>query len=226
MIRIDGGEIIDVVMYSDTQVIFAKKRHDIDPNKYRASYFMLNFETGEKEALTADVYKMKKFGPQYKNICKHIANYVSCDAVILEDNRVLVMFAGGEAGLFDENGEMVWQKKFAHNKSPMQSPAADDACFWCVCPEANTVIRYNAENFGTDIRIGSKNSGTFHTPQFASSDENFVYICCSDKVRKINKHDLIVSDVENLFDIPKRFYKFGRFSILCMNDGLYVDKDV
>lgn len=225
MIKITNKNIVDVVKYSDTKVIFAENVPTIDMSQAKASFFILDFESGEKEAVTTNVYKLKKFGHAYERICEQITEYVNCSAIVLADKSVLVMFEGGEAGLFDRDGEMQWTKKLTYNEVPVISLAADDDYFWSVCKSEDCVIRYNAENFNIDIRIGGKEQDTFSAPYFASSDDEYVYICCADKVRKISKSDLTVSDAEGVFETPNRFYKLGRFSILCNYDGTYIDKD-
>ncbi|MBQ9516823.1 MAG: hypothetical protein IJR60_01935 [Eubacterium sp.] len=225
MIKITNREVIDVVNYSDTKVIFAEKVSLGELTQAKFKFFILDFESGEKEAVTTNVYKMKKFGHAYEKICERITDYVNCSAVMLKDRNVLVMFEGGEAGLFDREGEMLWTKKLEYNDEPVISLAADDDYFWSVCKGENCVIRFNADNFNVDIRIGGKDQDTFTAPYFASSDDEYVYICCADKVRKISKENLTVSDAEGIFDTPNRFYKLGRFSILCSYDGTYIDKD-
>ena len=225
MIKISNREIIDVVKYSDTKVIFAEKVLTGDLTQYKAKYFILDFETGEKEPVTTTAYKLKKFGYSFEKICDKITDFINCSAIILGDKSVLVMFEGGEAGLFDRDGEMLWNKKLSFNDIPVTSLAADGDYFWTVCSSEDCAIRYNAENFNIDIRVGGKGRDTFNAPQFASADDKYVYICCSDKVRRISKDNLTVSDAEGIYDAPKRFYKLSRFSILCKSDGTYIDKD-
>ena len=224
LIKISNKEIIDVIRYSESKMIFAEKILTPDMSQYKAKYFMLDFETGEKEPVTTTVYKLKKFGYAYEKICEKITNYVGCDAFILPDKNVLVMFEG-EAGLFDRDGEMLWHRKLAYNDVPVTSLAADDEYFWSVCPGEDCVIRYNADNFNIDIRVGGKGKGTFNRPFFASADRFYIYVCCADRVRKISKDNLVVSDVDGVYEVPKRFYRLGRYSIFCKYDGLYIDKE-
>ena len=225
MIKISNKEIADVVKFSDTKVIFAEKVLMGDLASTKASFFVLDFESGEKEAVTTGVYKLKKFGRSYEKICDKITDFVNCDAIILKDKSVLVMFEGGEAGLFDSDGEMLWNKKLLFNDIPVTSLAYDGEYIWCVCSGEDCVIRYNTDNFNIDIRIGGKEQNTFRSPHFASADDEYIYICCADKIRKISKEDLTVSDEEGIYEVPRRYYRLGRFSILCRYDGAYIDKD-
>ena len=219
MIKI-AHNVIDVVKYSDTKVIFAEQNIS-----GKTKFFILDFDTGEKEPVTTNVYKLKKFGYAYEKICDKITDYINCDSVILADKSVLVMFEGGETGLFNREGEMLWTKKWEYNGSPVTSPTYDGEFIWCACKSEDCVVRYSADNFNIDIRIGGKDKGTFNSPVFASADSEYIYVCCSDRVRKISKENLTVSDAEGIFDIVKKFYKLGRFSIICKTDGTFIDKD-
>ena len=226
MEKITNKEVIDVVKYSEDKLIFAEKRLIGEAGQFKANYYIINFTTGEKEVVTKKAYMLKKFGFAFEKICNTISDYIQCQTMILSDKSVLVIFPNGQAGLFDNQGEMLWNKEFSYNGKAVSSLAYDEDAFWCVCREENCVMRYSADNFGVDIRIGSKDASAFRQPSFASADDEYVYICSgSNKVRKIDKSTLIVSDVEGNFPNLKKFYKFKEFSIICCSDGLYFDKD-
>lgn len=226
MKKFTNREIIDVVKFSDDKLIFVEKRPLPDRERYKANYYLFNFSTGEKEVITKKAYMLKKFGFAFEKICKTISNYVQCRAMILKDRSVLIIFPNGQAGLFDFEGNMIWNKELSYNEKTVCSLAADDNAFWCVCRDENCVIRYNAENFNVDIRIGSKDSSAFTSPHFVSSDDKNIYVCCNEsKVRRIDKSNLSVSDVNGTFQNLRRFYKFKDFSIICTLDGAYLEKD-
>ncbi|MBQ7203789.1 MAG: hypothetical protein IJS03_07225 [Eubacterium sp.] len=225
MIKISNREIIDIVRYSDSKMIFAEKPMFGDIKNCKASYFILNFETGEKEAVTTKVYLLKKFGFAFEKICSKITDFTQCDTVVLKNKDVLVLFPDGQAGLFNREGEMIWNKKLTYKNMPVMSLAEDGDYFWCVCKDGDCAIRYNSDNFNIDIRIGAKGKGTFNSPAFLSSDRDNIYVCCADRVRKISKDNLTVTDIPGLYDVPKKFYKVGRYSIIGKADGTYIDKD-
>ena len=224
MEKITNKEIIDVVRFSKDKLVFAEKNPLADNLQYNANYYIVNFATGEKEVVTKKAYMLKKFGSAYEKICDKISDYIQCEAMILSDKSVLIVFPNGQAGLFDAQGELLWIKDFRYNNKPVFSLAQDGEYFWCVCKEENCVMRYNADNFTVDIRIGSSDNSSFNAPHFASSDEEYVYICCNEnKVRKIDKKTLIVSDVETNIPSLQRFYRFKGYSIFCCSDGLYFE---
>lgn len=225
MIKISNREIIDVVKYSPTKAIIVEKKPISEFGQYRLSYFVLNFENGDKEVITKNAYLMKKFGSSFKKITETIANYAECDSTILPNRNVLLVFPNGQLGMFDTGGELKWNNELKYNEKIVNGLAPDGDYFWSCCKEENCVIRYNAENINVDIRVGSNEAETFIKPSFVSADDRYIYVCCNGaKVRKIDKSNFTVSDVKEYTDL-KKFYKHNEFSIICTTIGAYIDKD-
>ncbi len=226
MIKISNREVIDVIKYSPTKAIIVEKRPNLDASGYKLKYFILNFENGEKEMITRDAYLLKKFGPKRREISEKLGNFAVCDAVIFSDRSVLVIYPNGQTGLFDQDGNLVKDGLLTYNDGEVSGIADDGDCFWSACEKENCVIRYISESVKVDIRIGGKDASTFIHPHFISSDENFVYVCCNHtKVRKIDKKDFSVSDVDKVYHDLTGYYKFGEYAIVTAFDGAYCDKD-
>lgn len=226
MIKLSNKDIIDVVKYSENGAIIVEKMPLYEEGKYKVNYFVINFETGEKEALTKNVYLLKKFGSSYNDICNKINNFVQCDTQILPNKNILAIYPNGEGGIFDNNGNIIWSGSFSHNDKTVCGIALDGNYFWGYCKEENCVIRYNTENMNVDLRIGSAYAETFVNPCHISADEKYVYVCCAqNKVRVIDKTNFVVSDYA-VFNAPLcRFYKFGKYSIMCMENACYLLND-
>ncbi len=223
MEKITNKEIIDVVKFSDDKLIFVQRNPLSDPNDFKADYYIINFTTGVREVVTKKAYLLKKFGAASEKICEMIKDFIKCQAMILKDKSVLVVFPNGQIGLFSPEGDLLWNKELSFNGSPVFSLAEDEDAFWCVCKDENSVMRYSTDNFAVDIRIGSKDAQTFSEPDFVSADEKYVYVCCKNRVRKIDKETLIVSSIDDYFPNLSRFYRFKDVSIICCSDGLYFD---
>ena len=224
MEKITNKEIIDVVKFSEDKLIFVSKNPLSEGAQFKTDYYIINFKTGKKEAVTKKAYLLKKFGQAYEKICETISDYIQCQAITLKDKSVLTVFPNGQAGLFDAQGELLWTKELSYNNSPVYSLAEDEDSFWCVCRDENCVIRYSADKFAVDIRIGAKDASTFSQPHFVSSDDENVYVCCKNDVRKIDKKTLIVSDVVSNIPNLQKYYRFKNISIFCCFDGLYFEK--
>jgi hypothetical protein len=224
LVKISNKEIIDVIKYSNDKAIFVEKNPLLD-GQYKITYFVLNFNNGEKEVITKNAYLLKKFGSGFNQITETISNYAECESAIFPDRSTFVIFSNGQAGLFANNGEMKWNGELKYNENPVNSVAMDGDYFWSCCKDENAVIRYGCENLKVDIRIGSNDSETFVKPSFVSADDENIYICCNEsQVRKIDKSNFTVSDVKGIFNGIKRFYKFGEYYIICKYDGAYIDK--
>lgn len=226
MIKISDREIIDIINYNDNKMIIVEKRPLGELNKYKANFYALNFNNGSKEPLTKNAYLLKKFGNQFEKITDTITNYVQCDSIAFPSKNIFVIFPNGQTGLFNEFGEMRWSGVLKYNEHNCSSAAEDGEYFWTCCPDENCVIRYTADSIKLDLRIGSKDAPTFSKPIFASADDKFIYICNEDgRIRKISKSNFAVSDFNGTYPGLKRFYKHGRFSIICTSKGAYIEKD-
>ncbi len=228
MFKISNREIIDVVKYHEDNAIIVEKMPLLDSlNQYKVNYFVINFKTGEKEVITKNAYLLKKFGTNYSKISDTIANFVQCDAAILSNRNVLIIFPNGQTGMFDSNGEIKWNKTLTYNEASVSGMAIDGDYFWGFCKDENCVIRYTCDNLKVDLRIGGKDANTFINPNFISSDDNNIYVCCnSSKVRMIDKSNFTVSDLTGTMSGVERFYKFSNYSILCTTDGAYLIDDI
>lgn len=224
LIKISNKETVDVLRYTADKILIVEKR--LSPGgAYQLHYYIINLNTGEKEAVTKSAYLLRKFGREYENIVAVIKDYAQCEAATLSDKSVFVIFPNGQCGLFDAEGKMQWSRVLSYNEHPVSGLATDGDCFWCVCPEENCVVRFSFDTFKSDIRIGAKDSNAFENPCFISDDDELLYVCCSNKLRCINKKDLSVSDLtDNTMGI-KKFYCFGKFALISASDGTYLAKD-
>lgn len=226
MLKISNREVIDVVRYSDTKAIIVEKKPNLDFSSYGLKYFILNFDTGEKEMVTKDAYLLKKFGTKRQEISNALGNFALCDARILPNRQVLVIYPTGQTGLFDRDGRLIRDGLLTYNDSEVSCIADDGEYFWSVCQKENCVIRYLNDGAKVDLRIGSKDAKTFVMPHFVSADSSFVYVCCNhSKVRKIDKKDFSVSDIPKEYINLTGYYKFGEYAIVTTLDGAYCDKD-
>lgn len=224
MFKVTSKDLIDVVKYTDDKIILVEKLPSIEGG-YKANYFILNLKTLEKEVVTKNAYLIKKFGNRaFKRIGESIADFSDCEAVILPNRNVFIIFSNGQCAMYDRGGEMLWQKTLTYNDKKVTSLAADGEYVWCCCKDEDCVIRYLADGnkLNLDLRIGSPAADTFNAPCFVSSDEDGIYVCCRDRLRKINRSDFIVSDVSRELKGLKRFYRFGKYSLICTSDGAYI----
>ena len=102
MIRISTKEIVDVMKYDENKAVIVEKRPILNTNQFKARYSVVDFENKTKEVLTKNAYLFKKFGSSYEQISKVIPNFVQCNAAILYDRRVLVLYPNGDPASLTE----------------------------------------------------------------------------------------------------------------------------
>lgn len=226
MIKISNRQVIDVVKHSADKAILVEKKPLLDGDNYNVSYFLLNFSTGEKEMVTKDVYLLKKYGSKRKIISEKLGNFVTPSAMILPDRQVLVIYPNGQTGLFDNDGNLKKDGQLSYNDNAVSTLAPDGEYFWTACQNEDAVIRYQADGAKMDLRIGGKDQPTFKRPHFVSADKKYVYVCCDNSyVRKINKKDYSVTDINQTFNDLTGYYKYGSFAIVTTTNGTYCTKD-
>lgn len=226
MIKISDRQVIDVVKYADDKAILVEKKPAFDGDSYKVAYYVLDFSTGSKDIITKDAYLLKKYGTNRKEISEKLGNFVMPETLILPDKQVLVLYPNGQMGLFDENGKLKKDGLLSYNESPICSIEQENEFFWTTCPNEDSVIRYLIDGTKMDLRIGGKGQETFKNPHFVSSDDDYVYVCCNhEKVRKIKKSDLTVSDVKGTFEGLTGYYKYGNCAIVTTTSVAYCKKD-
>lgn len=223
MIRISRKDIVDVLRYDDKKAVIVEKNPILNTNQFKASYSVVDFENKTMEVLTKKAYLFKKFGSSFEQISKVIPNFVQCNAAILYDRRVLVLYPNGEAGIFDRDGELVWSGYFKYHGETVNSLTLDGKYFWCICPAECCAIRYSCQNMQVDLRIGGKDASTFVKPTHISVDNGEIYVCSStNMVRKIDGNDLTVSDYLSFEEPVKQYYKYGDYAIAVLSSGTYL----
>lgn len=223
MIRVSTKDIIDILPYGDGKAILVEKKPLVNSAQFKAEYSVIDFENKSKNVLTKNAYLLKKFGSSFKEISETIPNFVQCDAGILYDKRVLVIYPNGEAGIFSREGELSWSGYFNYHDEIVSGLALDGKYFWSICPSENSVIRYYSQTMQVDLRIGGKEAATFLNPTHISADSGDIFVCCGgNKVRRIDGNDFTVSDYLNFDEQIKQYHRFDNHSIAVLSSGTYL----
>ena len=216
MKQISTKEIVDLFAYNKDSAVLVEKRPLPGNAQYKVNYSVVNFATGEQEVITKSAYLLRKFGSAFQKISTEIPNFVQCDAAVLYDRRVLVIYPNGEAGIFDREGTLEWNGMFQYHDAPVKHLALEEKYFWSVCPGENAVIRYACQNMKVDLRIGGKDAQTFVNPQHICQYNGDLYVACGgNKIRKIDGMDYTVSDYRTFSQQVKRYHKFGQYALWC-----------
>ena len=133
MKQISTKEIVDLFAYNKDSAVLVEKRPLPGNAQYKVNYSVVNFATGEQEVITKSAYLLRKFGSAFQKISTEIPNFVQCDAAVLYDRRVLVIYPNGEAGIFDREGTLEWNGMFQYHDAPVKHLALEEKYFWSVC---------------------------------------------------------------------------------------------
>ncbi len=224
MTKFSNNEVVDIITYDNYSAILVEKSPIPGQfNRYKVNYCVYDFETGEKEPITKGAYLLKKFGSAYRKISESVSNVVSCEAAVLYDRRVLMIYPNGEAGIFDREGELTWSGNFDYHEQKVSGLALEGKYFWSICPSENCIIRYSCQNMKVDLRIGGKEATTFINPTDISFEDGDIYVCCD--TNKIKKVDGVNYSVSNYLESKEPIIKFQKFKdngILCLQSGTYI----
>lgn len=222
MKKIVDFEVCDIIPFS-SGIIFAKKEM-LDDNRCKVTFYGFDIKKNKKVPVTKSVYQLNKFGNAFKLICDELGDYISCDAAIMQNKDVAVVYPSGETGLFDYEGRNKWSGDLFYHDCPVKSVVADGRYIWCTVPEQNAIINYSIPHKKFSMRIGGDSSTAFDNPDslYVYGDELFVCNLGSCKIRTINLKDYSVNDFRQ-FDEPVRKYLrvCGR-EVVVLDSGIYI----
>ncbi len=221
MKKIFDGEILDIIPYA-SGFIFAEKIA-LSNKKIKVSYTAYSFDTSMVYPVTKGAYLLTKYGGAFKAISNQLSNYVTCDAGQLPDRQIIIVYPQGEAGIFNQEGELTWFGSLTYHDFPVQSVIVDGKYFWCAVPQGDAVIRYNTRTMKMDLRIGGGSNSCFQNPNSMSLYDGKLYVCdvgtC--KVRVMHLQDYTVKDFLK-FDVPVfKYMRMGKNEVVVREDGVY-----
>ena len=220
MQKIVDTNIIDIIAFSNG-IIYTKKS-ETQSGAVRVKFYGYDIKRMQKTPVTKSVYLLNKYGAEYKKIAEQLGDYVSCDADISESKQIIVVYPSGEAGIFSQDGNMLWSSDLRYHESEIAGVVCDGRYIWSVVPEQNCVVNYSLSHKKFSMRIGSLMSDSFQKPVSKYNDELYVCNEKSQKVRVINLKDYSVKDFRS-FDEP--VYKYLRScgrEIVWLESGIYI----
>ncbi len=222
MKKIFSFEVFDIIPCSDGIILSQKEL--FNGTSYKVSFLQYSVATGKLLPVTKDFYQLNKFGENYAAICDEIGDYVTCEATVFKNRNVAVVYPSGETGIFDKHGKPVWTGDLIYRDCPINGAVADGVYFWTTVPLQNSIINYSIPHKKFSMRIGSENSPTFNEPVSLSIYRKELFVCNagSNKIRKVNLGNYLVSDYKQ-FDEP--VYRYVRSSLkefVVLSSGVYV----
>lgn len=222
MKKISSTDIFDLIPFK-SGFIYVKKA-ELENGSFKLKFYGYDVKKMENAPITKSVYLLSKFGSSFNIIAEKLGDYASCDAGILPNKYVSVVYPTGEMGLFDEKAALIWTGDLQYKGSPVQSLAVDGNNIWCCVPKLNSIINYSIVNKKVSMRIGSENSTAFSNPisVVKYDDELFVVNKDSCKVRIVSLNDYSVRDFR-LFDEPVlKYIRTNGKEVVLLESGIYI----
>lgn len=214
--------VFDIIAFSNG-IIYTRKKM-LENGSARVSFHGYDIKRMQSTPVTKSVYLLNKYGPEYKKIAEQLGDYVSCAADITPQKEVVVVFPGGEAGIFSPKGNMAWSSDLLYHNCEIQGAVCDERQIWSVVPEMNCVVSYSVSHKKFSMRIGSGDPATFDKPVWVSRYDDELFVCCegSHKVRTVNLKDFSVNDFR-IFDEPvTRYLRSCGKEIVVLESGVYI----
>lgn len=222
MTKVISVKLIDVISFSKG-LIFVRKEA-LEDSSFKVSFFSYELDTKKIAPVTKSVYLLNKFGSSFSQIAQQLGDYVSCSAGKLPDGNAVVLYATGEMGVFDPEGELFWTGDLFYRDAPARDLAIENKHIWCTVPEHNCIIRYSTLVNKIVMRIGGDDSGTFQNPTGISAFDNQLFICNqgSKLINTINLEDFSVRQFRRFDEPVHKYMRVGDDEFVLLDSGVYM----
>ena len=205
MKKILSIDIIDIIPYAKG-VLFVRKEN-LDDDNIKVTFFAYDIAENTISPVSKNIYLLNKLGPAYEPISAQLGDYASCDAGILPDRSVFVIYPGGEIGLFGKDGSLLSTGDLIYHDEPASGVAVENNHVWCTVPKLNSIIRFSVESNKVVMRMGSPTTPTFNEPVCATLVNGKIFVCCRKdcSIKVIDLKNYSISDYLR-FDEPVHKY--------------------
>jgi len=214
-------DFIDVIPVAKG-IIFAVNKTMPDKSN-RIIFTHYDVISGELTAVTKGSYLLNKFGSNFEEIISQLGDFISCDAVKIQNGMTVILYPSGEMGVFNEKGALAWTGDIYYNDAPCRDLAYDSGCVWCCVPARHAVAKYNLSLNRFSIRIGGDNNTSFVCPVSLYNENDSVYVCDSgaNSIRIIDKNTYNVTDFMTFDEPVLKYFKVMESTFVILESGIY-----
>ncbi len=215
-------DIADIVPFN--KGIIVARKDTLSDGTTKISFFTYDVKLERPTASTKGAFLLNKFGENFEKIAEQLNDTLYCNAAILPNKHVAVMYSSGELGLFNDKGELYWTGDLQYKECAVSGVASEGKYIWCVVPDNNSIIRYSPSTEKIVLRIGGDSSTAFLNPVAISIYENTLYICNykSCKIRTVNLNDYTVADYKTFDEPVYRYIKTNDRELVELESGVYM----
>ncbi len=216
------GEIINIT--ADDNGLIIAYIFEKDENRVKVAYKSVSFDNGKISFVPGDLYKLTKFGANYKDITSLIKNYVTTDSVLLENGKTFTVDTDGTAYLFDKDGGLIWKGTLSYRDAKPTGIAVCSRHLWVAFSELNVVMRMNLTTMHEELRLGGGSSSPFTKPINLFSNGNNLLVCTENgnEILSINTNTYSINTYRTFEKPVKQYLKCGEYEFVVLEDGVYL----
>lgn len=221
MNEIYKGTVLNITVF-DKGFVFAVKKEDKE-GILKVKFYGYDALHDKFTSIKKSIYEKIKFGFDYEVIEDTLKDYVSCDAAILPDGKIMAIYNNGEYFMFNNDGSLNTSSLLTYRGSAACDIAVDESFIWCVVPNENSVIKYNPADGKIPLRIGGGDSTSFNRPCSVTKDGDKLYVCNLGN-RKIREYNIATNKIRDFMSFEERVYKYivsGKRKFIWTKSGLY-----
>ncbi len=193
-------------------------------DQYVVAYQMYSFDTMRVEPVTRVAFLLSKFGENFEVYSKQLKDHLTCFTVRLPENRMLVAYPTGSAGIFESDGSISWHGDILYqDHGPSDGLLIGDK-LWFSFFQGNTVACYDPFTMRYEMRIGGNETDEFISPEGLWLSDIGTLISCNTVARKIREIRLDTYEVEEFlgFEEPVfQYIKLNSIEVVRLESGVY-----
>ncbi len=222
MQRIVNADLLDILPCEHGFLYVDKE--ELESGGIKASFYSYDQNDNSISPVKKKFYLETKFGKAFHAIADNLGNFIDCDAAILGNKGVAVLYDKGELLIFNSEGSVVWSGELLYHDQPVRGLAVDGKCIWSTVPTFNAVINYSPAEKRVMLRIGGGSSTAFSKPVSVTKILNKLYICNENscKIRTIKLEDYSVKDYITFNEPVYKYFKVYDKEYAVLESGVYV----
>lgn len=224
MKKLFGGKIFDILETEDGFLVVYQK--GVTEDKVIVAYKAISIENGSVSPKTRFDYETLKYGEFHGEVNIEIGNFITCNCVKLENDRVFVVSPEGDAKIYDDVGNTEWEGTIRYKESGPSAVASVGHTLWASFAEKNALIRFNLRTMREELRIGGSHDSSFSSPSglWIDPEMDKLMVCNRDAMNLLEVNLKTYTVVERAkFDEPINFYiKVGAKELVVLDSGLYL----
>lgn len=218
-------QVFDILEVGKTGFIVVYRRPEID-DRVVVSYKSVSLENGVVSKRTRADYEFVKFGEKRKAINLQVDNFVTCNCVQLQNDRLFIVSSNGESKILDHEGDVEWQGKIRYKENGPSGIASFGNTLWASFADNNALIRFNLNTMREELRIGGSNDSSFSGPEglWIDEEQGKLIVCNSEacNLLEVNMKTYTVCEKATFEEPVHKYLRIGTREFLVLDSGLYL----